>query len=74
MEIWINKYPLDRFCSHYSASYKSGSHIDLAFSFRLVLSSIRTVSYLPAGISDHSPIEIMVQVGGGRSGLLEPIL
>lgn len=67
MEIWRNKYPLDKFYSHYSASHKSGSQIDLAFSSRLMLSSIRVVSYLPAGISGHSTMEMIVKVGGGIS-------
>lgn len=61
-EIWKND-PLNRFYSHYSASHKSGSCIDLAFSSRL-MSSIWVVSYLPAGILDHSLMKIIVKVGG----------
>lgn len=57
--------PLDRFYSHLSVSHKSGSHIDLAFGSRLF--AIRGASYLPAGISYHSPMKITVQIGVGRS-------
>lgn len=63
-EIWRWKHPGDRMYSHVSATHRSGSRIDLMFVTASVLSHV--VSYLPEGLSDHSPLELYVILGTAR--------
>lgn len=56
----------DRFYSHVSATHRSGSHIDLMFGTASVFSCVCAASYLLAGLSDHSPTEILPSLGTGH--------
>lgn len=49
--------------SHLSTVHKSGSRIDLAFGSSQVLPKISGASYLPGGLSDHSPLELCLWLG-----------
>lgn len=59
-EVWRFKYPQDKMYSRFSSTHRSGSRIDLAFCSRAVLGLVRSVDYLPAGMSDHALLELRV--------------
>lgn len=67
-EIWRWK---DRTYSYVSATHKSGSRIDLLFGTASTLSHVGAVSYLLAGLSDHSKLELCMTLGtAGELGCL----
>lgn len=71
-EIWRWKHLEDWTYSHISASHRSGSRIDLFFGSASALSQVGAVSYLPASLSDHSPLELGLTLGTSlEPGILE---
>lgn len=53
--------------SHFSSTDRSGSQINLAFCSRMAVSMVRLAAYLPAGISDHVPLELNVDAEARRN-------
>lgn len=65
--LWCFKHPSERVYSHVSALHRADSWIDLAFGSRQMLVTLRAVSYLPAGISNYSPLDFVFDSGGQES-------
>lgn len=57
-EIWRWRHPACRAYSCFSASHKTASRIDLAFSNPALLADVVEATYLPSGLSDHSPLVV----------------
>lgn len=60
-EIWRWKHPTSRAYSCFSASHKTASRIDLTFSNPALLADVLEASYLPSGLSDHSPLAVVLR-------------
>lgn len=67
VEIWRWKHPSTRAYSCFSASYKTASRIDLAFSNPALLADVLEATYLPSGLSDHSPLAVVFRSPTSRS-------
>lgn len=61
MEFWQWKHATTKTFSHLSAIHKS--RIDLAFGSLSVQANLSKASYCPAGLSDHSPLELCLCYG-----------
>lgn len=57
-ELWKWKHPTDRCCSYLSPGFGSSSRIDMAFASAALLPRVSEVSYLPGGVSNHTPLQI----------------
>lgn len=64
VEIWWWKHPGRKEYSCYSDSHfpKSFSRLDMFFVTSDLLTGLKSVSYLPRAIADHSPLELELQV------------
>lgn len=69
-EIWRWKHPATKHYSCFSASHKTASRIDLAFSNTPLLADVLEASYLPSGLSDHSPLVVALRSPACRSAAL----
>lgn len=65
-EVWRWKNPQMQRYSHLSAVHRLGSRNDLAFCSSATLPYVASATYLPAWISDHSPLEVVLQLGEGE--------
>lgn len=52
--------------TYFSATHASFSHLDYIFVPRGLLNRMRDVEILPRGVSDHSPVALIVQLGPER--------
>lgn len=69
-EIWRWKHPAIRAYSCFSASHRTASRIDLAFSNSILLTDVIGAKYLPSGLSDHSPLVIELRSPARRDAAL----
>lgn len=69
-EIWRWKHPTTRSFSCFSASHKTASHIDLAFSNLSLMADVLEASYLTSGLSDNSPLAVVFRSPASRSTAL----
>lgn len=60
-EIWRWKHPTTRSYSCFSVSHKTASRIDLAFSNPSLMADVLEASYLTSGLSDHSPLAVVLR-------------
>lgn len=65
-ELWRWKHVSIKVFSHLSAIHKSSLRIDLASGSPLVPTKLSEASYLLAGLSDHSTLELCLNIGGQK--------
>lgn len=65
-EVWWWKHPLEKGYSYLSHISTSSSRIDLAFTNPALLPQVTEVSYLAGGISDHTPLQVVLTLTSGR--------
>lgn len=63
VELWRWKHPAERCNSYLSLVHASSSKIDMAFANVDLLPLASETTYLPGGVSDHTPLQINLQLG-----------
>lgn len=68
VELWLWKHPMERGYSYLSHVIASSSRIDLAFDLAnsALLPLVTDVCYLAGGVSDHTPLQVMLHLVPGR--------
>lgn len=64
--VWRWKHPQFKRYSHLSLEHASSSKIDLAFSSSDLLPLIMEASCLPVGLSDYSPLQVVLRLADSR--------
>lgn len=59
-DIWCRHHPMDRAYSYFSGAHRVFSRLDNFFTPASELSTVTDIDYLARGLSDHSPLWLMV--------------
>lgn len=66
IDLWRSKYPLERQYSCHSSTFQSLSRIDFMLGNSLTRNLVVKVEYLTRGLSDHSPMLLVLLLPGSR--------